>query len=171
MHILITVWAILAAWRWGNWRKFSQYHATMLYMSLMNLFYLFLTGTYLLWRMQPEFGLPFTLMVALYTFIVFPCTVLLYLSHYPETLGRQILHIIKWIVIYIGVEWLGSLFSRISYGNGWHLGWSFIFVLIMFPMLRLHNQKPILAYLLSIAIIVLLLYVFDVPWKEPPITI
>lgn len=169
MHIAITVWAILAAWHWGDWKNLNQYHATMLYMPFMNLFYLFLTSTYPLWRLQPDLGLPFTIVVALYSFIVFPCTVLIYLSHYPDPPKKQILHIIKWVVIYIGVEWVGNMLTRITYGHDWHLGWSFLFVLVMFPMLRLHYKKPILAYLVSFFVIVLLLYLFDIPWRESPV--
>ncbi|GGK08337.1 hypothetical protein GCM10007063_33420 [Lentibacillus kapialis] len=168
MHIGITVWVILASWRWGDWKNFNRYHSTMLYMSAMNLFYLFLTSKYPLWRMHPDLGLPFTLVTALYTFIIFPFTVLLYLSHFPDSPEKQILYTLKWIVIYIGVEWVGGLFSRITYDNGWHLGWSLIFVLTMFPMLRLHYKKPILTYMVSIFVIAFLVYLFDVPWQDLP---
>src|SRR5699024_1080922 len=114
-----------------------------------------LTSTYPLWRMQPEFGLSFIIFFTLYIFIVYPCTVLLFLTNYPNTPMKRIFHIIKWAMIYFGVEWIGSMLGRITYENAWNLGWSFLFILTMFPMLRLHYKKPGVAYLVSAFIIVL----------------
>jgi len=136
-------------------------------MSLLNLLYIFLTSGYILWKIQPDLGLPFPIVSMLYTFIIFPCTVILYLSRYPKSVKGQILHNIKWIMIYIVIECLGSLFGRIIYDHSWHLGWSLLFVLTMFPMLRLHYKKPLLAYFLSILFIAFILYKFEVPWKVP----
>lgn len=167
MHIAITIWAIIASWRRWDQEHFHKCHTTILYMSLLNLLYAFLTSGYTLWEIQPDLGLPSPIVSMLYTFIIFPCTVILYLSRYPKSVKSQVIHNIKWITIYMGVEWLGSLFSRIIYDHGWDLGWSFLFVLIMFPMLRLHYKKPLLAYLLSIIFIAFILYKFEVPWKIP----
>lgn len=167
MHIAIALWSVLASWRSWNWNNFHEFHTTILYMSLTNLFYLFLTVGYPLWIIQPDAGLPLSLTNSLYTFIIFPCTVILYLSRYPKSAKWQIFHNIKWIIIYIGVEWIGSIFDRISYDHEWNLAWSFLFVIVMFPMLRLHYKKPIMAYLLSIVIIIVILYYFQVPWNVP----
>ncbi|WP_420810413.1 CBO0543 family protein [Halobacillus ihumii] len=160
------MWAVLAAWRWADWNLFRNFHATILYMSSMNLLYLLLTSDYRLWIEQSNLGLPHTLIALLYTFIVFPCTVMLFLSNYPDKLGSQILHIGKWIIIYIGTEWVGHLYGFVYYTHGWSLVWSLLFLIVMFPMLRLHHKRPILAYLISLIIIAFLLDWFDVPWKS-----
>lgn len=167
MHLAITIWAIASSWRWWSCDHFQKYHTTILYMSLLNLLYLFLTIGFPLWRIQPDFGLPFPITSMMYTFIIFPCTVMLFLSRYPASLKRQVLHHIKWIMIYFGVEWVGSFTNRITYDHDWNLGWSFLFVVMMFPMLRLHHKRPLLTYLLSMAIVILILYVFKVPWDIP----
>ncbi|UOQ93928.1 hypothetical protein MUO14_02800 [Halobacillus shinanisalinarum] len=164
MHILIVVWAILAAWRWADWSRFHDFHATIIYMSAMDLLYFLLTVDYHLWTVQSNLGFPQTVVALFYTFIVFPCTVILFLSNYPHKLGKQVLHIGKWVIIYIGIEWIGYLNGSIYYEHGWSLGWSFLFVIIMFPMLRLHYKQPILAYLASVIIISFLISSFDVPW-------
>lgn len=167
MHIAITIWAVAASWRWWSWKYFYKYHATILYMSLLNLLYLFFTVGYPLWKIQPDFGLSFPATSMMYTFIIFPCTAMLFLVRYPAYFKSQVLHNAKWMIIYFGVEWVGSIINRISYGHGWNLGWSLLFVIMMFPMLRLHYKRPILAYLLSIIIILLILYKFDIPWTVP----
>lgn len=167
MHLIIAVWSIFAAWRWGNWINWKQYHATMLYMPLMNLLYLFFCSDYLLWIVKPDVGLSAAAVALVYTFIVFPCTVLIFLTNYPETLKKQAIHILKWVIIYAGIEWIGGLIGRITYQHGWSLGSSVLFVLIMFPMLALHHRKPAAAYVLSTLIIIILLFFFNVPWTHP----
>ncbi|MFD2923093.1 CBO0543 family protein [Halobacillus naozhouensis] len=166
MHILIVLWAMLAAWRWADWSRFREFHATMLYMPAMDLLYFYFTHDYLLWTVQSHFGIPHTGVALLYTFIVFPCTVILFLSNYPNKLGRQIIHVGKWVILYIGTEWIGHLAGAIHYNNGWALGWSFLFVIVMFPMLFLHYKRPFLAYLASVIIIIFLINWFDVPWAS-----
>jgi hypothetical protein len=160
MHLVITVWALSAAWRWGDWRHWQNYHATMLYMSAMNLLYFYFCADYLLWENKPDLGFSKTFVNLLYTFVVFPCTVLIFLSNYPRNLKMQGFYILKWVIIYIGVELIGALFGRISYQHGWNLGWSSLFVVVMFAMLRLHYKKPIIAYIFSVLIITFLLSYF-----------
>ncbi|WP_223702409.1 CBO0543 family protein [Sutcliffiella deserti] len=166
MHILITILAILAAWRWADWSRFSAFHATILYMSAMDLLYLVLTVDDPLWILKSNIGVPHTIVTLLYTFVVFPSTVMLFLSNYPDIPFKKLFHYAKWIFIYIGVEWIGYLTGAIYYKNSWTLGWSLLFLIVMFPMLRLHFKKPILSYLLSFFIIVFLLYWFQVPLKH-----
>jgi hypothetical protein len=163
MHLIITIWIIVAVWYFGERKQFPKTHATMLYMSGMNLLYLVLTAEYPLWRIQPEFGIPNALIVILYSFVIFPATIFLFLSRFPQTRIQKILHICKWIFIYFIVEWIGSLFGRITYQHGWHLGWSFLFLLVMFPMLVFHSRKPIWAYAVSLVVIAVLMHLFNVP--------
>jgi hypothetical protein len=167
MHILITVCSLLAAWRWADWSRFHSFLATILYMTAMDLLYFFLATDYPLWIVKSDIGMMTKSEVALlYAFIVFPCTAMLFLSNYPDTIRKQFLHIGKWIIIYISVEWLGFKLGVIYYEHGWTIGWSLLFLIVMFPMLRLHFKRPVLAYIASIFVIIFLLNWFDVPWKN-----
>lgn len=165
MHITIVIWAVLASWRTWSWERFYRYQATFLYIAAVNLLYLFFTVDYHLWEMQSDFGLSATMINMLYTFIVFPCSAILFLSHYPKHFKEQILHILKWIIIYIGVEWIGGLFNFITYDHGWNLGWSFPFLIMMFSLFRLHYKRPLLAYLLTFIFTALIIYYFKIPWN------
>ncbi|TMN23354.1 CBO0543 family protein [Lentibacillus cibarius] len=164
MHVIILFFALAIAWYSVNWRRFYEYQATILYMATMNLLYYFLTTDYRLWTLQSNLGLPSAVIDLLYTFVLFPCTVLIFLSHYPQQLGKQIIHTGKWVIIYFVFEWVGYLFGAIYYDHGWSLGWSGLFLVVMFPMLRMHYKRPILAYGLSVIVTIFLLYWFKVPW-------
>lgn len=167
MHLAITIWAIIASWRSWTWKHFYEFHATIIYVSAMNLLYIYFTTGYILWEMQPDLGLPLSIVDMMYTFIIFPCTAILFLTKYPTIFSKKVYHILKWITIYIVVEWIGHVLNRITYENGWNLWWSLLFLIMMFPMFRLHYKRPLLAYLLTIIFIFLILYFFQVPLSVP----
>ncbi|WP_261132989.1 CBO0543 family protein [Bacillus sp. Marseille-Q3570] len=162
MHLSISVLALYGAWKWGDWKNWNRYHATMLYLISMNLLYFFLCKDRMLWRIVPDAGIPYVISELLYLFIVFPATVLLFIGNYPTSTGRKLLHILKWVGIYIGLEALGKLFGKIEYFHGWNIFYSFLFLCVMFPMLRLHYLKPLIAYIVSLVIIAVLLMYFKV---------
>ncbi|WP_010530273.1 CBO0543 family protein [Lentibacillus jeotgali] len=164
MHILIIFLVVIAAWRCGDWSRFYQFHATMLYITAMNLLYFFFTTDYPIWSFHSDFGVPEHVLDLLHAFIVLPLTVMIFLSKFPDGRIHKVLYIGKWVLLYIIFEWAGQHLGAIEYANGWSIGWSFLFVLVMFPILRLHYARPLAAYGLSIIIIAALLSLFDVPW-------
>lgn len=167
MHLVIAIWAVLTVWIKKDYRSWEKYHATMLYMPCMNLLYLFLAREKYLWVVHSAIGFSQATVALIYTFIIFPATVLLFLKNFPSTPFSAVLHICKWVAIYAAIEWAGGLFGQITYQGGWNLGWSILFLFVMFPMLRLHEKRPLLAYGLSILIIIFLLHRFHVPWNAP----
>lgn len=164
MHIVIVLLVIFAAWRWGDWSRFRQFHATMLYIATMNLLYFYFTSDKPLWVFQSTIGIPEHVLDVLHAFIVLPCTVMIFLSNFPKALTGKILLILKWVLIYVVLEYIGYHIGAIDYHNGWSIGWSILFVTVMFPMLRLHYTRPVTAYAFSVIIIAILLILFEVPW-------
>ena len=168
MHVIISLIAIVFVWWRGDWQQWRIYHPTMMYFALGNLTYNLLCTNYLLWELNPDFLSNHSLTEMLYTFIVFPATSLMFLSHYPEEgKNKKFFHYVTWISIYGGVEFIYVLTDRIIYQFGWHLGWSVLFDAIMFPMLRLFHKKPLIAYPISILIAVFWIMLFDVPVEIP----
>lgn len=159
----MAVFILIIVWRFGNWSHWKDYHATMLYFSIGNLTYNFLIQTHFLWRFKPDFLTNYLFTEMLYTFIVFPATVLLFIGNYPQEKRKVLFHYSKWILIYVGFELLFVRTGHIQYQFGWSLGWSFLFDCIMFPMLRLHFKYPALAYLLSIPIALFFIWRFHIP--------
>lgn len=150
MHIAIALMSIFSAWKWGDWRHWQRYQPTMLYMLSAEMIYEFLTKDYSLWTFRPDILLNGTLVVLVYAVVSMPLTVLVFLSRYPQKWSKRILYYGKWVAIYMGVEVILSVTHRISYQHKWSLWWSFVFDVVMFPMLQLHTKKPLLAYVLSV---------------------
>jgi len=167
MHIVTAVISIIAVYGWGDWRNWRKYHSTLLFFALGNLVYNFYTANYFLWRMNPEFIPNHTFTELLYTFIVFPATGLLFLGNYPKKKIKKILHILQWIVIYGAWEYVFTLTGHIEYQYNWTLWWSIGFLVVMFPLLKLHEKHPLLTYMLSGIVAVFVLWWFEVPVHLP----
>ncbi|GGC76820.1 hypothetical protein GCM10007216_04170 [Thalassobacillus devorans] len=162
MHIAITIWVIVASIRWGDWKNWERYYSTMLYIASANLLYQFFAQKYfILWEVQEELFLNQSMVVMLHTFVINPLAAFIFLSNFPDRFRKQIIHIIKWIIIFISVEWAGLNLGKITHSNGWNLGWSTFFVLVMLPMLVLHYKRKIWVLVVSVFFVLFYLYVFE----------
>lgn len=168
MHLPIILWSVFAAWRWADCRNWKQYHATLLFMPLGTLMYGLLVNdkNFYLWRYQSDYLFSEETADTFYTLVVFPATVLLYLSNDPDSIAGKIVHTLKYVAIYCIIEWIGLKFGAIKHDQGWTMYWSVLFNTVTFSMLRLHYKRPIAAYILSIIFSILLLLYFDVPLTD-----
>lgn len=161
MHIFVAVWVLLASWRWGDWKNFILYYPTMLYIALSNLLYVFFAHEFFhLWELREDIG-NHAITFLIHVFIINPFSAFLFLSNYPSTLKSKILHTLKWIFLFLIVEWIGYKLEKITYHNGWNYWWSVLFIVVMFPMLRLHYVKPSWAIFLSVVCTLAHLWIFD----------
>ncbi|UCZ55009.1 hypothetical protein LGQ02_09920 [Bacillus shivajii] len=167
MHVATAIVAIIAVLTRGDWRNWEEYHTTLLFIALGNLVYNFLTANYFLWRLDADFIPNHTLTEMLYTFIVFPATILIFLKDFPTHWFEKVFRNIKWIAIYGIWEYFFVLTGRIEYHYGWSLWWSIAFLCVMFPLLRLHQTRPLSSYLLSALVVIAILWWFDVPVHVP----
>ncbi|KNY28673.1 CBO0543 family protein [Pseudobacteroides cellulosolvens] len=164
MHTIIIVFTVFAAWKWGDWRNWQKYQSTMLLAAVGNLLYNFLYHDHLLWELKSKL-FSYSLGEIIYTFIVFPLTVLIFLTGYAEKVKGQVLHIFKFITIYFGFELIFSIFGRIIYNYGWNIWWSLAWDCMMFPMWALHYKRPLIAYGVSPVIVIIMLLLFPVKFK------
>ncbi|KHF40261.1 CBO0543 family protein [Halalkalibacter okhensis] len=167
MHLIMAIIVIIAVWWKKDYKNWEKYHTTMLYFAVINLTYNFLCSNYFLWKFDPDLLINHSITEMLYTLIVFPGTVLMFLTHYPPTFKKRILYNLLWIALYIGIEGVYLLVGKIYYQHGWSIQWSIVLVAIMFPMLRLHHKRPIFAYLLSVFITAFFMWYFEVPLGVP----
>jgi hypothetical protein len=150
IHIVIALWAILAALRWGDWKNFKQYYPTILFVIACDFLYkIFALDQYHLWKLKEDFLLNHLGTYLLHVLIMFPMATFVFLSTYPTSLMKQCIHILKWTLIFISVEWIGWKLGRIFYGHGWNIGWSALFDANMFIMIRIHYVNYLWAILLS----------------------
>jgi hypothetical protein len=167
MHIIGQFCWIFAAWRWGDWKNWRRYHETMLYMIAFSLLCEVLTYQHSFWMFEDFFLRTHTLNSLAVTFVGFPCSVLIFLSHFPGgTRVKQLIYIALWIALYVAIEYFFVFIDLFEYDNGWSLGWSVLFDAVMFPMLALHHRNPLLAYFLSVLIIIFYLSIFPIPLSK-----
>ena len=164
MHFAITVLTLLASFKWGNWIEWRKYHASMLFISTGGLLYEYIVKDYTLWKFHPDFLYGHEMTVIVYALITMPVSIFLFLTHFPESWFNRLFYIMLWSGIYIAVEWILHIFGRISYQNEWVLGYSYLFDLVMFSVIALHQRYPFRAYILSFFIIIFLIVYFKVPF-------
>jgi hypothetical protein len=163
------VWLAIL-FKWGDWRNWKRYYSTILFFTLGDFLYLYLlSDTYPMWRYAPpagdqDIGLTNTHVSLSIIAIKYPATVLVYLSRFPQgNWIRKSLYFFGWVVLYVVNEVIDLKFGLIEYFNGWSLWWSALFNAVMFFILKVHFEKPIFAWLLSIIFVFFLWNYFDVP--------
>ncbi|NRD80049.1 hypothetical protein HPT25_22180 [Bacillus sp. BRMEA1] len=165
IYIVALAGWFFAALRWGDWKNWRRYHASILYVYFCDILYYFLTFNYPLWNLEPK-GFVSNRAIAIgLELIIFACSVLIYLGRFPKGKLKPIIWIGFWVVLYTSIEgglfWLGVF----KYFHGWTILKSALFNILAFPMIRLHLSKPILTYLLSVPITIVLLFLNHVPVK------
>lgn len=163
IYIILAVIAVAVTWKKGDWKNWREYYPTIIFFIMGDFAYNFMFYNKPLWHYTPPI-FNHTLTDFLVAVVIFPCTILLYLSKYPAKLANQVLHVLKWVGIYSLSEWLLHTLGYISYYNGWNLLWTVLFLCIMFPLLRLHYQKPLIVWPVSMILAVVALYIFKIPY-------
>lgn len=170
IRLIFIVIVLLITYKWGDWKNWKQYYATILFFILGNFIYLaiFHEPELILWQIESDYiHCPF---VDFYlTFCLIPCTILLFFSYYPmhRNILRQITYMLLWSFLYTGVELVSININLISHHNGWSIFHSFIHNCYQFPLLKLHQEKPLIAWLFSFILLGLFIYVFNVPFFKP----
>ena len=164
MHLATAFITVIASWKYGNWKNYKHYSGTLFFMSTFAFMYEYLAKNYTLWTYSPELTPYKTLPILLHGAITLPLSTFVYLSTFPSTSKlHSIIHVVKLIGIFSFVEWTFIMSGRIRYENGWCLLYSVLFNAVMFPMLLLHQKKPVWAYPICFCIICFLMWFFKVP--------
>lgn len=161
-QIAVSLAALLAAWRWSDWRNWKKYYPTILYYIIISFLYAKLTYHYPLWEYKSPL-LKTTFSDILLSFVCSPALILLYLTFYPHGLLWQVPYLLLWVLASAIIETISFYLGFISYQNGWSIWWSGIFYFIMFIVIRLHHKNPLLAWLISFPIVAFFLVYFQVP--------
>lgn len=162
MFIIFFAAIILLTWKWADWRNWNDYLPTMQFFAIGNLLYAFFYKGHYLWQFKGDIVQSPVIITMFFNFIVFPLTVLLFLSNYPSTLWKQVLYNIKYIAIYLFLEWFYLKIGMFEHNYGWNLWCSAAWDCIMFPILALHHKNPLLAYGASLIVVIVMLILFPV---------
>ena len=163
-RVLLLSGFLFAVWKWGDWRNWRKYYPSMLFVSVVNLTVAFLLYHHPLWLFKPDILASTHTVVELFNaYLVLPATTLLFLANLPAGgRGRQYAYLGFWVLIYGAIEGIDSILGGISYYNGWSYSYSVIFDCVMFAIIRIHYEKPLLAWLISMLFTVFIVFVFDI---------
>lgn len=156
------IW-VYSAYKWGDWKNFKKYYPTMLFFGMGDLIYNVVFFEKPLWRFETNLIThPLNELFVIFT-IFFP-GVLLFLSKYPKKVLHQILYLAFWVMLYTGIEVATGMIGMIKNYNGWNIWWSVFHNSIQFPLVILHHRKPLFAWVIALAFLVLIMNVFNVPF-------
>ena len=169
MRLLVFITFILCAFKWGDWKNRKRYYSTILFFMLCSFYYIAIYHNYPLWKYEPMPPLSFlsnsTLIALSITFIVFPCTTLIYLGNYPHG-NKQYLYVAMWIGLYTLIETVMFLLHGITYHNGWNLAWSFVFNMVIFSTIRFHFLRPWIGWVQGTVFAICFAFVFGFPTNQ-----
>lgn len=151
----------------GDWRNWKQFHLTVLFMIAGDFMVGLITYNHTLWDLRSELG-GHLLNDFFLAFVVYPPTVLLFLSHYPnrKRLIRQIFYIGFAGIIYTLIELIEYFLHNIHYQNGWSIGKSLLLNIGMFTTLKIHSVRPLVAYTLFFIEVILLILICQIHMSE-----
>jgi hypothetical protein len=159
-----------ALWKWGDWRNWRLYYPTILFLLIGDFLYQYLlVDLYPMWRYTPQgvdaqYGLTHTHIALSIMLVKYPATVMIFLSKFPKKrFLKQILFIAFWIAIYSINEIIDLKTNLMKHDHGWSLGWSVIFNVGMFTILKIHFHRPPAAWALSVIFILVLWNIFNIP--------
>lgn len=162
LHIILAVIFIIIALIWGDWRNWVKYYPTILFFAVGDLTYDILFKNKLLWKHVSPF-LPAAFIDMIWTIILYPCIVLVFLPHYPKNFKSKFIYLSAWILGFTFIE-LGLIhFGYFVHLNGWNMWWSFGFYIILFPLLKLHEKNPLCAILVSFIWVTAVINIFHIP--------
>lgn len=164
LHIIAGATFLFISWRFGDWKNWTKYYPTILFFIIGDLLYNVLTYNNPTWSYNKDRLFPNHTLINIWIMItIYPATAITYLSHFPKEKIQQILYILLWTMIYVFGELLGlHIFGLINHFNGWNMWWSALFDIILFTMLPIHHKRPLVAWSLSIIVIIFFLTVFNV---------
>lgn len=168
MTAVLSISLCIVAFLTTSWKSFYKYHTTILYVSLLNLLYNYICANYYLWEWQSDLFMNHQMVGYFLSFLFLPSIVILFLHFYPYNQEGQIRYLFIWMLGHWVWEFTyAHIFHKLTYYYGWSIWWSGLFYLVMFPMILLHSKRPMIAYALSIAIVIMLINIFNVPIMTP----
>lgn len=163
-RICLLISFLVAVYKLADWKNWQKYYPTILFVMVLNLFASFITYHHALWCYNPDFLVKTETVVELAnSFIMLPATAFIFLSKFPDS--RQLYqcsYILLWVGLYAGLEFLDHyIVGGISYKNGWSWPTSGIFDVVIFSTIWLHYLRPVWAWIISLAVLAIILFSFD----------
>ncbi|MBN3545115.1 CBO0543 family protein [Fictibacillus barbaricus] len=161
--IIIGIMWIIAFFK-SDWKRWQDYHATILFIIAADFYVSLITYNYTLWDLSSELGghlLNDTLLAVLF----FPPVILLYFTYYPKHKGifRKVLYLMLWVLLFTGIEIAEYYLDNINYDNNWGIMESLFLNIALFIALTVHPARPFFAYFLFLLYVILLITICQIP--------
>ena len=167
LNVLYGAIYIFSAIKWGDWKNWKAYYPTFLFLMVGDLVYQFIFFRHSMWEYVPvgsdKGWAKHTHIAFLIMLIKYPSTILIFLGHLPKVNWKRVIYIVSWTLLYLINEISDIKMGGIVYKNGWSLGWSTLFSLVMFTVLAIHYKNPAIAWILSAIFATFLWNIFDIP--------
>lgn len=169
MHFFFNLLFVIAAIKWGDWKNWREYYPTYLFFIGGDFFKNAVLHDYKLWSYKETiFGsnilyghLLIDIMIIV---LVYSSTLLIYLGNFPRNRIKQFLWIMVWVFLYSLIEFINlNYLNLIEHHHRWNIAWSILFNIVMFTVLRIHVNRPLLAWMISILFFALLWILLEVP--------
>jgi len=162
--MIALIWA-LATLKWGRWKEWKTYYPTILFFIAGDFIHSYIAAAKPLWRYGPDPLFSAVSEHLITSLVIFPCTVLLFFSFYPQfkSLTIKTLYVVVWVLIYSTGEYLANILGYFVYQNSWSLVYSALFDCLLFPLLIIHQKKPQIAWLSSLIIGSFIIFWFKLP--------
>lgn len=162
---------IITVYKLGVIKEWKKYYSTILFLDLASLIYEFIfLYNYPLWEYGAKSPFGHTIPKFINMAITYPCSVMLFLHYYPKQkqIYRHAIYIFKWVCLYVIIEFIFYTLGTFRYYNGWNIGWSIIFCLFMFPLIKLHDNHPIWAWTASLSVLLIMMLILKFPFNALP---
>lgn len=163
MYLLLVVGVyIVFAIKFVDWKRWKDYYPTIQFYIICNLLYNFIFYQHTLWKYKAVTvsWLTHTHIELTFTFFIVPVVLMLYLQYFPKSKKKGLIYFAVWVAYFSVIEFIFEKKGLFIYENGWNIWWSILFNLITFAIIRLHYKNILVAYLVSIPIIIVLLLFF-----------
>jgi hypothetical protein len=154
---------IVSAYKWGDWKNWRKYYASMLFFGMGDLIYILVFHDKPLWKFVTDY-LVYPLNELFVIFTIFFSSVLIFLTNYPKKLFHQTLYNAFWISLYMLIEIFTINVHMIEHFNGWTIWWSLLHNTIQFPIVALHHKNPVLAWIIALFFLVVIMKIFKVSY-------
>jgi hypothetical protein len=151
-----------------SYKLWKKHLDTLWYVSSMVLLYHFLTPTKKLWVYSNTIFTNILATELIYIFITMPCAILIFLNSIKnkKNFRGKAITFLNMITISELWECVYVKFKFIYHLNGWNLIYSVFFYIIMYLCIWLHEEKPLIVYLLSLIVIFILMTFFKIPFLD-----
>ncbi|WP_284645779.1 CBO0543 family protein [Paenibacillus silviterrae] len=144
-----------------DWKRWREFYPTIQFYIICNLLYNLIFYQHTLWAYKAVTvrWLNHTLIDIAFSFFIVPVVLMIYLQYYPKG-SKQFFYVSMWVAYFTFIEYLFYLKGLFIFANGWNIGWSTVFNIITFSIIRIHHRNTLRGLIISVPIVVILLFLF-----------